>query len=70
MKIKKIYNKWTSNKYELYVVFEDDSEMIAADYRNTNFELKKDVSKDLEKNVSNDVSKDLEKNVSNDLEKI
>ena len=35
MKIKKIYNKWTdsSGTSVLYVVFEDDSEMLAADYR-------------------------------------
>ena len=35
MKIKKIYNKWiaVSRKYEVYVVFDDGSEIIAKDYR-------------------------------------
>jgi len=49
MKIKKIYNKWIphvdnklNGKYELYVVFDDDSELIAKDYRVKDLEPKKD----------------------------
>jgi hypothetical protein len=49
MKIKKIYNKWIphvdnklNGKCELYVVFDDDSELIAKDYRVKDLEPKKD----------------------------